>query len=76
MAHNYYIGDSRYSEDAPHYITCIDSDWKQRHPTRADAQHWLEIYGVSENYKQEHYHIISVAEFYDKMYGNRPLRAW
>lgn len=71
----FYRGDPRYPADAPHYVTTTASNWRSEpYRSRADAQAFIDGYGVTDRYKEEHYSIISVAEFWDRRNGHRPLR--
>lgn len=53
-------------QDEPHYIIAPTvSNWRsEAFPTRAAAQHWLDCYQVSAEYKERTYKLISVRAYW------------
>ena len=71
---NFYRGDPRYPAESPHYVLHTGGWRSEQYRTRTEAQNWIDQYGVTQNYKEQHYSIVSVAEYWDRRAGNRQLR--
>jgi len=54
----------------PHYVIGIDQgpgpQWRQIHATKAEAESWIAGYPVSQSYKDAHYRVVSVREYWER----------